>query len=365
MASWEIVDKSWAPDWSNVSIDPVGPKGFGKCAILVKRPSPKITSECFEFVTKELPETLDEGSVLVQHLVISMDPTHILWMNDMPQYMPAVGLNTIMRGFTIGKVIKTTDEEKMPIGSLISCFGGIAEYSMQAIGGCNPLVPDVPLTWNFGPFSLLMGHTAWVGYKICAPTPGCTFVVSGAAGAVGCLAGQLAKIAGAKVVGIAGGEEKCRYVTEELGFDACIDYKKENVKEGLQRVAPEGIDCYFDNVGGEILDTVMGLANVFCRIAFCGSISEYQGDLLDGVSKGPSNYKLILMKRMKVQGYVCIDHLASVPEAYKEIGKGIEEGKIKWKEDIREGGIKTYVDTINLLYNGGNKGKLMLKLVDY
>lgn len=358
MSLWEKVDSSWAPTSSEVAVDSVGPSAFGKCAVLISRPNPKITNECINIVTKTVPESLEPGTVLVQHLLISMDPTHIIWMSDIPQYMPAIGLNTVVRAGVIGRVIKTTDEEKMPVGKIVSVMGGVAEFSVQPFAACNPTVPDVPLSWNHGPFSLIMGHTAWVGYKICRVTPGCTFLVSGAAGAVGSIAGQLAKAAGAKVIGIAGGAEKCRYITQELGFDGAIDYKAESIADGIAREAPEGIDCYFDNVGGSTLEAALAAMNCFGRIAFCGGISQYEG----GIEVGPKNYNMILMRRLKVQGFIVVDHLASVEESFAEMGALIKENKLKWKEDIREVGVEDYVDTINLLFTGGNTGKLMIKL---
>lgn len=229
---------------------------------------------------------------------------------------------------------------------------------------CTPVAKDVPLSWNLGPLFFGMGHTAWIGNKICAIKPGNTYVVSGAAGAVGSLAGQLAKIAGARVIGIAGGADKCRMLVDELGFDGAVDYKKNSVHADLLALCPQGIDCYFDNVGGEILDIVLTQMNCFGRIAFCGAISTYSGDQEEGASRGPCNYKMILMRRLKVQGFLCRDHAASKPESTAEIMAGILEGKIHFKEDIREAPVEKYVDTLNLLFTGGNTGKLIMKIAD-
>ena len=215
-----------------------------------------------------------------------------------------------------------------------------------------------------GPLFFGMGHTAWIGNKICSPKPTDTYVVSGAAGAVGSMAGQLAKLTGARVIGIAGGPTKCAMLVSELGFDGAVDYKSENVEEALKRLCPNGIDCYFDNVGGDILDIALSLMNVFGRIAFCGAISAYDGNMTDDAYSGPKNYKLIMRKRLKVQGFICRDHAASKAESTAEILAAINAGKLKFKEDVRVAPLENYVNTLNLLFNGGNTGKLIMKIAD-
>lgn len=261
-------------------------------------------------------------------------------------------------------MVKTSDESRLPVGAYVTTFAGLAEYLLLKIEQCTPVAEGVPLSWNLGPLFFGMGHTAWVGNKICAIKPGDTYVVSGAAGAVGTIAGQLAKLAGARVIGIAGGADKCNFLTTELSFDGAIDYKANNVAADLDRLCPNGVDCYFDNVGGDILDCLLMKMNCFGRIAFCGAISTYSGDLEEGAGKGPANYKMILMRRLKIQGFLCRDHAASKPESTAEIMEGIKEGKIKFKEDIREAPIENYVDVLNLLFTGGNTGKLIMKIAD-
>ena len=330
---------------------------------LVKRPTGDgVGAGDLECRDRPIPTEVEAGMCLVKNILVSLDPTHRIWMSDTPQYMPSVGLNTVMRAGTIGKVVLTSDPEKMPLGTVVSGLGGVQEYSIEAIAGLNPVVPGVPLSWNMSVLSMVIGHTAWVGTKICGPKPGETFVVSGGAGAVGSVAGQLAKIAGARVVGIAGTPAKCAWMTEELGFDGAINYKTETITEGLKREAPDGVDCYFDNVGGDVLDQVLGQFNTFGRVAFCGAISTY-GKLENKVS-GPSNWKMLLMRRITLQGFICVDHVASIMESMTEIGAALQDGKIKFNEDCRETGVENYVDTVNLLYTGGNKGKLMMKIAD-
>jgi len=330
---------------------------------LVKRPTGSgVGAGDLECRERPVPTTVEPGTCLVKNILISLDPTHRIWMSATPQYMPAVGLNTVMRAITIGKVVLTSDEEKMPVGSIVNAFGGVQEYTIAEIATLNPTVPDVPLTWNLSIFSMVIGHTAWIGTNICAPKPGDTFVVSGGAGAVGSVAGQLAKLAGARVVGIAGSPAKCAWMKDELGFDGAINYKTETITEGLKREAPDGVDCYFDNVGGDVLDQVMGQMNTFGRIAFCGAIAQY-GELENKVP-GPSNWKMMLMRRITLQGFVCVDHAASIMESMAEIGAAIQAGKMKFNEDCRETSVEDYAETVNLLYTGGNKGKLMMKIAD-
>jgi len=382
MSKWDHVDCAWAP---NVAEELVGPRGYGKCAILVKRPGKHITNDCFEIVNRPVPETLEQGEVLVQQLMLSMDPTHAMWMRKIVQYSPCVALGNVMRcsgeisyrcdgtrsssdliilHTGVGRIVKTTDESRLPVGSYVTTFAGLSEYLIMPIEKCPLAAEGVPLSWNLGPLFFGMGHTAWIGNKICAIKPGNTYVVSGAGGAVGSLAGQLAKLAGARVIGIAGGPDKCKMLVEELGFDGTVDYKANNVEADLRALCPAGIDCYFDNVGGDILDIVLAQMNCFGRIAFCGAISTYSGDQEEDTSAGPRNYKLIFMRRLKVQGFLCRDHAASKAESAAEIMEAIQAGMIKHKEDIREVPIDKYVDTLNLLFTGGNTGKLIMKIAD-
>jgi NADPH-dependent curcumin reductase len=355
------LDNSWSPTTQTVRFDPVGPEGYGKVAVLVKRPDPLLDDSCIKIENRDVPDTVDAGTVMVKNTHYSMDPTHMIWAQDIPQYMPAVGLDTIMRCLTLGEVVKSSDEKKFPLGTIVSVFGGLAEYSVIPFAGVNATVPGVPVEMNLGPFSLIQGHTAWVGHKICQIKAGDTFVVSCAAGAVGSMAGQLGKIAGARVIGIAGGPEKCKMLTDEFGFDGAIDYKNESLDSALTRLCPKGIDCFFDNVGGNTLDTVIAQMNCFGRIAICGSISQYDGKM-GTKAVGFKNVEMMLMRRLTMQGYVVVDHMASVNEAMGEIGAGIQSGTIKWKGDVRTGTLDDYVKTINLLLSGGNNGKLILKV---
>lgn len=358
------INHSWAPTSSQVAEDPVGPTGYGRVAILVKRPRDtgnELTEENFRYETRTLPEDihLEAGKVIVKVDYLSMDPTQMIWAQDIPQYMPACGLNTIMRSLGVGTIIKTSDEQNWPVGTVVSGMLGVVEFSLTDAAGLMRAIPDVPATWNIGPFHFIQGHTAWVGYKICNPKNSETMVVSGAAGAVGLLAAQLGKSQGARVIGVAGGSTKCKFLTEELGLDGAVDYKLGDVSAALKELCPNGIDCYFDNVGGSISEAVFDNANCGCRVAICGLISSYENK----GAYGPRNYEMILHRRMTIQGFIAADYLASTPQSIAEIKGLLAEGKLKLKEDIREGKVDDYVNTIRNLFSGGNHGKLLLKLI--
>uniref|UniRef100_A0A7S1S8K4 Enoyl reductase (ER) domain-containing protein n=1 Tax=Alexandrium catenella TaxID=2925 RepID=A0A7S1S8K4_ALECA len=348
--------------WSSpgVAEDTKGPKGGGKQVVLVRRPVGDFKPEDFEVRETPVPSELGEGEALVQNVLVSLDPTHRIWASDDRQYMPCVGLNTVMRAGTLGKVVKSSDEAKMPVGSYVSAFGGVQAYCVAPIATLNPAVPDVPLSYNLSLFSSIIGLTAWVGSNICEPTAGKTIVVSGAAGAVGSLAGQVCQNRGARVIGIAGSAEKCAWLTGELGFAGAINYKTEDVAARLRELAPGGIDGYFDNVGGTILEEVLLQMNNLGNIAFCGSISGYNSK--DGQTMTITNYQMILFRRIKVQGFVCVDHVADMGKAIGELGGYLKEGKCKFKEDIVEAPLDDYVKTVNKLYDGTNSGKLMMKI---
>ena len=204
------------------------------------------------------------------------------------------------------------------------------------------------------------GTTAYFGLlDIGQPKEGETVVVSAASGAVGGIVGQIAKIKGCRAVGIAGGPEKCRVVTDELGFDACIDYKAGNLSQQLKEACPDGIDIYYENVGGEIQDAVMPLMNPFGRIPVCGLISAYNAT---EVPTGPSNMRFVLVNRLRIQGFIVFDFIDRYQEAIDNLGKWQAEGKLVMREDVREGGVDAFPDVLNLLYTGGNNGKLVLKV---
>lgn len=350
-------DDSWSDP--GVKVDTVGVPGGGKRVVLVARPQKEIKDTDLQVVEEPIPEP-GPGQAVVQNLLISIDPTHRIWMSEASQYMPSVGLGTVMRAICISKVVKTSDAAAAPVGSVWSCFGAMQEYALLPIaGGLSPIVPDVPLSYNLSIFSVVIGLTAWLGANICAPKAGETMVVSGAAGAVGSVAAQLGKARGARVIGIAGGAEKCAWLAS-LGLDGVIDYKRDDVAKKLGELAPEGVDSYFDNVGGPTLETALTSMRNFGRIAYCGSISGYnQGE---DVTMTVKNYEMILMRRLTVQGFVCPDHLSELGAAFAELIPLVSSGKIQIKEDVREVSIDKYTSVVRALYSGANKGKLMMKI---
>lgn len=356
-ASPDTRDASWGSP--GVAVDDKGIQGGGKRIILRRRPKGAMRDRDFECVQEPVPDP-GEDECVVQNIYVSLDPTHRIWASDATQYMPAVGLNTVMRAGTVGKVVKSSNERKLRVGTMVSCMGGVQEHAKLPIAACNPVMAGFPLTYSHSIFSVVIGLTAWVGTNICEPKAGDTMVVSAASGAVGSIAAQLAKLRGAKVIGIAGTPEKCTWLKEECGLDGCINYKTENLAEKLDELCPEGVDAYFDNVGGPTLETMLGKMNNFGRVAFCGSISGYN----DGVKMKVDNYEMILMRRLKVQGFVCVDHLADFGLCLGELMGYVAGGHIKIKEHVAEAPIEDYVKTVNLLYSGQNTGKLMMKIAE-
>jgi len=314
----------------------------------------------FKVFDEPIPDP-KEGEAVVQNIYVSMDPTHRIWASEEEQYMPSVGLGTVMRALTVGKVVKTSDATALPEGSYVSGVGGVQEYCCAPIPAFNPVVPGVPLPLNMSLFGVVSGCTAWVGTNIIEPKAGQTMVISGGAGAVGSIAGQLCKLRGAKVIGIAGGSEKCKWLMESAGFDGVIDYKAQDIGEEIARLCPEGVDGFFDNVGGKTLEAMLLKMNNFGRIAFCGSISGYNE--MDGSSaETVTNYQMILMRRLKVQGFIVLDHLADIPAAFGELIPAFQAGKLTVQEDIREVPVDDYTKIVRELYVGGNTGKLMMKI---
>ena len=332
---------------------------INRCLRLRSHPVGKISSADLELVEEAIP-TLEDGQILVKNLYASIDPTHRIWMaGQKAQYMDPVELNDIMRASTVGVVVESNHSD-WPVGTRVVAMGGLCDYFV-GIPGVNLFYPSTTneVTVDLSYVSIIIGLTAWHGvHTILQPAADDVVVVSGGAGAVGSLAGQLSKLKGAQVIGIAGGPDKCKYMVDELGFDFAIDYKNENVSSKLKEIAPDGITRYFDNVGGKVTDAVLENCRNFAKIALCGSISEYDDNWV-----GQKNYNMILMRRIMVQGFICIDHMDELTEAKTELMQLVKEGKVKFKEDVREG-LENYVDVVNLLFTGDNNGKLILKIND-
>jgi NADPH-dependent curcumin reductase CurA len=324
---------------------------------LASRPTGLPDDSSWEVTNEPVPEPA-EGEFLLRTEYVSLDPAMRGWMNDARSYIPPVGIGEVMRAGVVGEVL-TSRNDRFPVGAHVVAMTGVQEYAVSNGKGVQIVSPELaPLPTYLGTLGMT-GLTAYFGLlEIGKPQPGQTVVVSGAAGATGSVAGQIAKLKGCRVVGIAGGEDKCRSVVEELGFDACLDYKAGDLKAGLRREAPDRIDVYFDNVGGEILDTVLpGLARG-ARVVICGAISQYNAG---AELKGPRNYLSLIVNRASMQGFVVFDYTSRYGEALKEMAGWRAEGKLLSKETVVEGGVPAFPQALLKLFRGENTGKLVLR----
>ena len=325
---------------------------------LAARPEGAIKQSDFSWSEEPVP-TPREGEVLVRILYLSMDPTYRAWMNAAPTYLPPIELGQVMRGITIG-VVEQSRNPNFPEGRHVQGLLGWQDYCLSN-GTDVTLLPDnpaVPLPAYFALFGHI-GLTAYFGLlDIGKPKAGETLVVSAAAGATGSIVSQIGKIKGCRVVGIAGGQEKCRWLVEELGLDAAVDYKAGSVLDGLKENCPDGIDVYFENVGGEILDAALSLINLKARIVLCGLISQYNAD---HPVPGPYNFTNILLKRARIEGFIVLDYMNRSPEAFADLGKWVAEGKLKYRIDMVEG-LQEAPNALNKLFEGTNQGKLIVKV---
>ncbi len=310
--------------------------------------------------TEEPVPELGAGELLVKVLYISLDPAMRGWMNEGKSYIPPVGIGEVMRAGAVGRVI-ASNNPAFTIGAYVSGGFGVQEYAVSDGRGVTLIDPAAaPLPVYLAALGM-PGFTAYFGLlDIGRPRPGQTVVVSGAAGAVGSVVGQIARIKGCRVVGIAGGAEKCRYIVRELGFDAAIDYKAEDVTKALREHCPRGIDVYFDNVGGDILDAALARLARGARIIICGAISQYNNTT---PVKGPANYMSLLVNRASMTGMLVSDYAGRYGEASREMAGWLTEGKLTSREDIVEG-LDTFPDTLLKLFSGENTGKLVLKVAE-
>lgn len=324
---------------------------------LAARPEGLIKESDFTWTEEAVPE-LQDGQFLVRNLYLSLDPTMRMWATR-DTYLPAVPIGDVMRGSTVG-IIEESRNANFKVGDHVSGLLGWQEYAITDGKGVNalPNLPGIPLTAHFGLFGHI-GMTAYFGLlDIGQPKPGETLVVSAAAGAVGSLVGQIGKIKGCHVVGIAGADDKCKWLVDELGFDAAINYKTENVAAALKKHCPNGIDIDFENVGGEIMDAVLAQINLRARIVLCGLISGYNAT---APVPGPYNFPNILIQRARVEGFIVLDYAPRAMECMTELGKWLMEGKIKYRIDEVDG-LKGAPLALNKLFEGTNIGKLVVKI---
>jgi len=330
---------------------------------LDNRPDGEAVAGNFKLVTAETP-ALKDNQVLVRHHYMSLDPYMRGRMNDSKSYAQPQPLGQVMQGGTAGEVVESK-HPKYAVGDKVVGFGGWQEYSVVDASQPGALkkvdTTQVPLSHYLGAVGM-PGVTAWYGLvKIIAPKAGETMVVTAASGAVGSAFGALAKARGCRVVGIAGGPDKCRYVTDELGFDACIDYRQhpdvKSMSAALKEACPNGIDGYFENVGGYIFDAVLLRANAFSRVALCGMIAGYDGQPLP-----LANPALILINRMKIEGFIVSEHMEVWPEALAELGALVASGKLRPRESVAQG-IEAAPEAFLGLLKGKNFGKQLVKLI--
>ena len=336
---------------------------INKQVLLASRPDGAASLGNFRLREVPVPE-LQDGQVLVRHHYLSLDPYMRGRMNDAKSYAQPQALNEVMVGGTAGE-IAASRHPKFRTGDSVVGMGGWQQYSVLdavQIGLLRKVdVQRIPLSAYLGAVGM-PGVTAWYGLvRICAPKAGSTVVVSAASGAVGSAVGQLAKARGCRAVGIAGGADKCRYVVDELGFDACVDYKahadSKALYQALKEATPEGVDGYFENVGGRVLDAVLARMNAFGRIAVCGMISGY-----NGVPIPLAQPQLILQSRLRVEGFIVSEHMEDWPEALKELGDMVASRKLKYRETIAQG-IESAPQAFLGLLEGRNFGKQLVKLI--
>ncbi|WP_428699665.1 NADP-dependent oxidoreductase [Stappia sp.] len=332
---------------------------MNRVARLVNRPAPGLVSpDCFEIRDEAVPEP-GEGEFRVRAQFVSLDPAMRGWVNDGRSYVPPVGLGDVMRAFSAGTVEASRHPDFHEGDAVVGLFGAQTHAISDGKGVQRADTSIAPLqTWIGG--LGMPGLTAYFGLlRVAEAKEGDTVVVSAASGAVGSIVGQIARIKGCRAVGIAGGAGKCRALVEEDGFDAAVDYKAGNLAADLAAACPDGIDVDFENVGGPILDAVLPLMNPFGRIAVCGLISAYTATT---PPPGPANLRFLLTMRLKMQGFIVFDFARENPIALADLSQWIVQEKLRFREDVRDGGIDAFPETLNLLYTGGNFGKLSLRV---
>jgi NADPH-dependent curcumin reductase len=322
---------------------------------LAARPTGLPDASTWELTTEPVPKP-ESGEFIVKVSHLSIDPAMRGWMNDVPSYVPPVEIGAVMRALGVGRVM-ASEHPDFAVGDHVSGVFGVQEFARSDGSGVTKVDPSLaPLETYLGALGMT-GLTAYFGLlDVGRLKDGETVVVSGAAGAVGSVAGQIAKLRGCRVIGIAGGPEKCGWIVDELGFDAAIDYKSEDVRRALPGHTPDRVDLYFDNVGGEVLDAVLTRLALGARIVICGGISQYNAQQ----ARGPSNYLALIPARASMTGFLVFDYVARYPEAISELAGRLREGKLVSREQVVEGGVQAFPETLLKLFAGENVGKLVL-----
>ena len=325
---------------------------------LAHRPVGEITPDVFGWHEETLPP-LQAGEVRIRAIYLSLDPAMRGWLADRKSYVPPVQIGEVMRGAVTAQVVESRSERFQP-GDYVGASSGWQQYANVPARALTPLPAGIPLTAHLAVLSHI-GLTAYFGLlDIGQPQPGETLVVSAAAGAVGSLVGQIGKLKGCRVIGIAGTDEKCSWLTDELGFDGAINYKTENIYKALRQHCPDGIDIYFENVGGEILDAVLAQVNVGARIPLCGLISQYNAT---EPVPGPYNFASLLVNRVRLQGFIVFDYQQRYPEAIAELATWLAAGQLQYRVDVVDG-LENAPAAINRLFDGRKQGKLLVQVAD-
>jgi NADPH-dependent curcumin reductase CurA len=326
--------------------------------VLARRPVGTVQDDDFEVRTVATPEP-GEGQVLVKTCWLSFEPAQRGWMNDVPSYIPPVKLGDPMRSWGVGEVVESGDDHFAP-GQLVSGPINWVEYALMDAAALSAVPPGVPPTAALGVFGTT-GLTAYFGLlDIGRPKAGDVVLVSGAAGATGSVVGQIAKIKGCTTIGIAGGPEKCAWLTEEAGFDAAIDYKNEDVQRRIHELAPKGVNIYFDNVGGEILDAALANLAQGGTAVMCGGIST--GYTIDAKPPGIHNTWVTTVRSARMEGFIVLNYVSRFGEAVKELATWAQEGKLTWAEDVQQGDLTAAPATLRRLFEGKNLGKQILQI---
>ncbi len=326
---------------------------------LAKRPSGRLQTSDFNWVESPLPPC-GPGEVLIRNLYLSCDPTQRGWL-AYDTYLPAVKIGEVVRSVAAGKIIQSNHPD-YTVGELVSGLLGWQDYSViqPARGNLTRLPAGVPIPLAMGALGMT-GLTAYIGLlDIGRPKEGETVLVSGAAGATGSVAGQIAKVKGCRAIGIAGGADKCKWVVEQGGFDACIDYKNEDVQRRIAELCPKGVDIYFDNVGGPILDAALLRLGRNGRVVLCGGISTYNAT---GRTEGIQNLNRLIVQRGRMEGFIILDHAARFGEALRDLSAWVAAGRVKNEVDIQVG-LENAPETLNRLFDGKNLGKQLLKIAE-
>ena len=329
--------------------------------LLASRPVGMVKESDFELRESPIPEP-SEGEVLVRNLYLSFDPAMRGWMEDRASYIPPVKIGEPMRAASVAQVTESRHPDFQP-GDFVQGTFGWQEWATARPGGMMPITklpPGIPLSWPLGVLGIT-GLTAYFGMlDLGKPVPGETVVVSGAAGATGSVAAQIAKLKGCRVIGIAGGPEKCGWLTGKASLDGAIDYKSEDVGQRLGELCPDGIDMFFDNVGGEILDAALARIAEKARVVLCGGISGYNET---EPPPGPRNLMNLIIRRARMEGFIVLDYLPRFGEAIGELARWVGEGRILHQEDVQEG-FENAPRTLQRLFRGDNLGKQLLRIAE-